>query len=270
MKKISILGIGLIMVTTNLFAQFETKINDDLFISRICDTAYVVTHYFPWESNSLIVKCSPKEVMLIDTPCNTTATALMLDWINKTLKPAKITAINTGYHIDNLGGNQCLRDSGITIYGSDLTCKLIDDKGKQMQQKFISWLKPEQEQIKKVYETMILVKPNKLFAIQKGIVLQIGNLTFEVYYPGETHAPDNSVVYIKELHLLFAGCMLKALSYEKMGYTGDANITEWLKSIKEIKEKFGSARMVIPHHGMWGDSELLQHTIDLLEKKITN
>lgn len=267
MKKLFILCVGLITFTNTIFAQFEMKLSDELFISKLSDTIYVVTHYFPWESNSLIVKASGKEVVLIDTPYDTSATVLMLNWINENLKPEKITAINTGFHVDNLGGNQYLREKGIDIYGADKTCTLIDRRGKHTQQQLISWLKPEQERIKKVYEAMVFVKPNKIFKIEEGIFLKIGNLTFDVYFPGETHSPDNLVVYIKECNLLFGGCMVKALLYQNLGFTGDANIAEWPISMKKIQEKYKTARIVIPHHGMWGDMDLVQHTIDLLMKK---
>lgn len=267
MKKLFILCVGLIAMTNTIFAQFETKLSEELFITKLSDTVYVVTHYFPWESNSLIVKASDKEVVLIDTPYDTSATALMLNWIQNILKPEKVTAINTGFHVDNLGGNPYLREKGIDIYGADKTCRLIDERGKQTQQQLITWLKPEQERIKKVYEAMVFVKPNKIFKIEEGIFLKIGNLSFDVYFPGETHSPDNLVVYIKECNLLFGGCMVKALSSQNLGFTGDANIAEWPISMKVIQEKYKTAQIVIPHHGMWGDMSLVQHTIDLLTKK---
>lgn len=114
---------------------------------------------------------------------------------------------------------------------------------------------------------MVFVKPNKIFKIEEGIFLKIGNLSFDVYFPGETHSPDNFVVYIKECNLLFGGCMVKALSSQNLGFTGDANIAEWPISMKVIQEKYKTAQIVIPHHGMWGDMSLVQHTIDLLTKK---
>jgi len=261
--------IFLVVITTftnTIFAQFETKLSDELFISKLSDTIYVATHYFPWESNSLIVRASDKEVVLIDTPYEPSATALMLDWVYQNLKPERITAINTGFHIDNLGGNQYLREQGIDIYGADKTCVLIDERGMQTQQQIISWLEPDQVRIKKVYESMVFVKPNKVFKIEEGVFLKIGNLSFDVFFPGETHSPDNLVVYINECKVLFGGCMVKSLSSQNLGFTGDANISEWPVSMKIVQEKYKAAQIVIPHHGMWGDMSLVQHTIDLLTR----
>jgi len=255
---------AIFLVRLSASGQLETKLSDELFVSRLSDTVFVVTHYFPWESNSLIVRASGGEVVLIDTPYDVSATELMLDWIYRTMKPDKITAINTGFHIDNLGGNQCLREKGIDIYGSDRTCSLIDERGSRTQEQIISWLKPEQTRIRDVYEKMVFVKPNKTFRINDGIVLEISDLTFDVFFPGESHSPDNVVVYIKECRLLFGGCMVKALSGRDLGFTGDANLTEWPLSLKTVQEKYNNARIVIPHHGLWGDMKLIQHTVDLL------
>ena len=161
MKKQIILWMALTVIAHSAAAQYsaatqyETKLREDLFVSKLSDTVYVVTHYFPWESNSLVVKASAQEVVLIDTPYDTSATALMLDWVLSQFGPVRITAINTGFHVDNLGGNQYLRENGIDIYGADRTCELIDERGFQTQQQLISWLTPGQEHIKEVYETMV-------------------------------------------------------------------------------------------------------------------
>ena len=248
---------------TSVYAQFEVKLTDELFISKISERVFVVTHYFPWESNSLIVKASDSEVVLIDTPYDTSSTTLMLKWIRSNFSPKKITAINTGFHIDNLGGNATLIKEGIDVYGSDLTVQLIDERSQQTQKQVISWLMPDQERYKKAYETMIFTKPNKIFAINNGLQLQIGSVSFNVYYPGESHSPDNLVVYIKEEKLLFGGCMIKSISSKNLGFTGDANLSEWPKSVNKVLDRFSSAQVVIPHHGLWGDISLIHHTINL-------
>lgn len=270
MKKLNLYFGVLIILHVNFIsglAQYRVKLDSTLFISKLSDTIYIATHYFPWESNSMIIKASEKEVILIDTPYENEATKKMLEWIYKELKPQKITAINTGFHIDNLGGNECLIKNNIEIYGSDLTAKLVEELGKQTQQQILSWLKkPDQEIYRKVYETIEFKKPNRIFNIHNGLNLKIGSLNFEVYYPGESHSPDNVVVYIHELRLLFGGCMVKSLDSKNLGFTGDANLKEWPSSILKIQKKYPQVLTVIPHHGNWGDKSLLKHTLDLFNK----
>lgn len=269
MKRISFILLTLVTLTFRLAGQSEIKLSDQLVLTKLNDTVLVATHYFPWESNSLIVKASKTDVVLIDTPYDNAATELLLNWINSNLSPKSITAIITGFHIDNLGGNGYLRKKGINIYGSDLTCKLIDQKGQQTQAQIISWLKPDQQEIKKIYESMTFTKPNKTYKIADGLRLKRGNMSFEVYFPGASHSPDNVVVYIPEINLLFGGCMVKSLSSTNLGFTGDAILEEWPVSISKLITRYEAAKLVIPHHGMWGDRSLLYHTITLLGKQST-
>ncbi len=69
MKKKIVLIIALLnLIFTPIFAQFEIKLNEELFISKLSEKTYIVTHYFPWESNSMILEASGNKIILIDTP----------------------------------------------------------------------------------------------------------------------------------------------------------------------------------------------------------
>lgn len=256
-----------LLISCVCFAQKEVVLNPELKISRLTDDVWVVTHSFPWESNSLIVKASDKELVLIDTPYTNEATEEVLKFISKEIKPKEITAILTGFHPDNLGGTGCLLQHQIPVYGSDRTCKLLDERMPETRKLMLTWLqKPEQEKYRKAYAEMKFTKPDHVFPIGKGFLLKKGKLSFDVYFPGESHSPDNLTVYIKELNLLFGGCMIKSLESPNLGFTGDANMTEWPISVKKVQEKYPDAQTVIPHHGNWDGMDLVQHTLDLFKK----
>lgn len=246
------------------FAQLEIVFDAELKLTKLSDQVWIVTHSFPGESNSLIIKASDKELVLIDTPYTNEATETTLQYIQKEIKPQHITAILTGFHIDNLGGTGCLLQHKIPVYGSDLTCKLLDEHTEHtMQQVILLFNSPEQIKYRSIYTNMKFEKPDHVFPIGKGLLLKKGKFSFEVYFPGESHTPDNLIVYIKELNLLFGGCMIKSLESTNLGFTGDANMNEWPKSVKKVQDKYTDARWVIPHHGNWGDRSLLQHTLNL-------
>ena len=262
-----ILLVGLLWISRICLSQSVTVLNPELRISRLNDMVWVVTHNFPWESNSLIVKASDNEVVLIDTPYTNETTELVLEFINKEINPKEITAILTGFHIDNLGGIGCLLQHRIPVFGSDRTCTLIDERSAATQKQLLDWLqKPEQENYRKAYAEMKFSKPDHVVPIEKGVFLKKGKLSFDVYFPGESHSPDNLTVYIKELNLLFGSCMIKSLESQNLGFTGDANMTEWPVSVKKVQEKYKTTELVIPHHGNWGGVALLQHTLDLFTK----
>jgi len=214
----------------------------------------------------MLIRTSEKELLFIDTPYDSISTAMTLEWVYKSLKPEKILAINTGFHVDNIGGNGCLLAKGIDIYGSEQTIRLIKEKGKESLDQIISWLSPEQSKIRDVFSSMKLYCPNIAIAINDSCILKSGNYTFEIYYPGESHSPDNLVVYMKEKKLIFGGCMVKSLESKNLGFTGDANISEWKTSIEKVRARYPDTKIVIPHHGKWGGIDLLEHTLVLLKQ----
>lgn len=266
MKKAILLLALLTCILATGYSQSKATLSEELYITGLNDTIYVVTHNFPWPSNSLVVNCG-KEVVLIDTPYEPLATELLVNWIKENLSPNKITAINTGFHIDNLGGNEVLRSMGIDIYGADLTVELVKSRSESTRKQTLEWLTaPSLKRFYDTYQSLVFVEPNMTYPIKKGLKLNVGGVEFEVYYPGESHSPDNVVVYIPKSGVLFGGCMIKSTDSKNLGFTGDANINEWPISVKKVKERFPNAAVVIPHHGLWGGKELIDHTLKLLQQ----
>jgi metallo-beta-lactamase class B len=68
------------------------------------------------------------------------------------------------------------------------------------------------------------------------------------------------------MKLLFGGCMIKSLESKDLGFTGDADLKEWPRSVEKVKNKYKNARFVIPHHSMWGNMSLIDHTLKLCKK----
>jgi metallo-beta-lactamase class B len=246
----------------------EIQLSEDLRIINIEKGVYIVTHSFPWPGNSLVVFLSGNDVIFVDTPYNNEATRKVVEWIKSENKKANIIEINTGFHNDNLGGNEYLLSQNIPVYGSERTARLIEDG------KIYETMKAALELMKKTgnanqkcveaYKTQKFKAPNRLFDIEEGFKLTIGEEIVEVYFPGESHSIDNVVVYFHNRKILFGGCMVKSLESRGPGFTDDANMEEWPKSVKRVSDRYKNARVVIPGHGNWGDRKLLNHTIELL------
>jgi len=246
----------------------EIRLSEDLVITEIEKGVLLVTHSFPWPGNSLVVFLSGNDVIFVDTPYNNEATRKVVEWIKNENKKANIIEINTGFHNDNLGGNEYLLSQNIPVYGSELTAELIESgKIYETMKSAVELMKrtgnTNQECIE-AYKTQKFKAPNRLFDIKEGLELTIGEEIVEVYFPGESHSIDNAVVYFHRRKILFGGCMVKSLESKGPGFTGDANMQEWPKSIKKVLERYKAARIVIPGHGNWGDTKLLKHTIELL------
>lgn len=240
----------------------EIQLSKDLKIIELSNDLFVIEHSYPWPANSLIINLNENHILLIDTPYSTSATEIALNWIKDKFKNKKITAINTGFHIDNLGGNQVLLNENINIYGSDKSIELINSRGQESKDLFISWLqKPKLKEYREYYEQFDYINPNRVFDINDGDIFYLDNDKVEIYFPGETHSPDNVVVYIEKFRILFGGCMI--LTKDKTGNVADANISKWPISLEKLNKY--EIEILIPGHGLVFSQELIQKTINTLK-----
>lgn len=245
--------------------------NEALSIESIDEGVIVVNHKFPWDANSLILEMKNSDIILVDTPYTYDATKELVEWIYTQVgNDRNIIAINTGYHFDNLGGNGYLKEQGIKIYGTSQTVNLIHERGEKARDLFLEWLKaPNYKKYHDVYQKLEYTEPTEIFSlgIDEEITLDFGEESLIMYYPGETHAPDNLVVYYPEKRILFGGCMIKAFNSKDLGNTADANLNEWLICMNKLVEKYSDEHVisVIPGHGEVGGIELFDKTIELLK-----
>lgn len=247
------------------------SIGEDLYIERIAEGAYVVNHVFPWAANSMVVEMDNSDIILVDTPYTPEATRDLLNWVNTHYKNQKIIAINTGFHFDNLGGNQALIEKNIPIFGSSLTTELISEAGEASRKLMLEWLnKPESKRFYEAYQHIPYVGPTEQFDLQQDDMqvdieqLAIHSKEIEIYFPGASHSPDNLVVYFPQKRVLFGGCMVKSLESTDLGNTADADLEEWPKSVNRVLERYkDKADIIVPGHGKCGNSDLLVHTIEL-------
>jgi glyoxylase-like metal-dependent hydrolase (beta-lactamase superfamily II) len=235
-------------------------INRDLTVRQIQDEAFVFSHTFPWEANSLAVVMG-NHLVLVDTPYTPEATREMLIWLEDQLGPKQVAAINTHFHLDNLGGNQYLIEQGIPVYGSNLTAELLEERGQSSLEKTVAWLEAEEDpRFAEAFKSLTLTPPSELFDLQEGLSLTFEGKSVQVYYPGTAHAPDNVVVYFPERKLLFGGCMI--IGWDAIGNTADADLAKWPESVRNLMPfEFD---ILVPGHGERLDPGLLDHTLAIL------
>lgn len=251
------------MPSDTLLEGDSLEIAPELSVRRIHEDALVITHAFPWPANSLLVETAEGTLVLVDTPYTPEATQQLLDWIAEFFGEREIVAINTGYHVDNLGGNQALIDAGITVHGSAFTAKLLDEWGENSREWMLELLKePEMAAYRSAHEEIAYVAPTDTFFVDKGLVLTFGDETVQVFYPGPSHSPDNVAVFFQKQKILFGGCTV--LSGESVGNGADADFSTWPDAIARLKQ-FDS-RIVVPGHGDRLDVGLLEHTLVVLSR----
>jgi len=187
-----------------------------------------------------MVVINENEGIIFDTPTDNKGSLELINFVTNVLKSEIIAIIPTHFHEDCLGGIQTFEEHDIPTYVSSQTIELLNNKGPNFS------------------------KPIKPF--ENSLTLNIGNKKVYAEYFGEGHTKDNIIGYFPEDNALFGGCLIKRVRASK-GYLGDANTNEWSETVRKIKLKYPEIKIVIPGHGKWGGSELLDYTIELFEKK---
>ena len=257
----------IVLGTQTSLSQDRFQISSDLYYTEVRDSVYLITHHFPkFGSNSLFVLLPGEQGVLIDTPHESTGTRSLLKWIQSSFGNLRLTAINTGWHQDNLGGNEFLLSRKIPVYGPTLTATLIMDHGDELKNMLLEQTSSlEDKRYFESYMELKLLPPDHTFPIEEGLLLEMGGETFEVYYPGESHTVDNTVVFLHTENILFGGCMIMSRLNQRPGFIDHANMVEWPESIKKVQDKFPCCDVVIPGHGPYGNAQLLEHTIKIIE-----
>jgi glyoxylase-like metal-dependent hydrolase (beta-lactamase superfamily II) len=227
MKITSLLLLSLI-VTTQLISQ-DIQVSKDLILREISKNTYIHTQ----GNNNGIVYINNNEAIIVSTPWSDIETQNLIDWA--TSKSNKIVAyVIDRWHPDAMEGLDIVQKNGIKSYANELTRKIAKKKG--------------------------LPIPDIGFKI--SVEINVGNEKIKCHYLGEAHTTDGIVVWIPEHKILFAGNGIR--NYNGwVGNIGDANLEEWSKTAQNIKDEYGSAKIVIPGHGKHGGTELVDYTINL-------
>jgi metallo-beta-lactamase class B len=241
-------------------------LSENLFVTEIEKDVFVINHSFPWSSNSLLIFASKSDCVLVNTLCDNHGAKLLIDWIKNNYGEVNLVAVNTGFHVDNLGGNEYLLGKGIAVYGSNLTAKLVAERGQTEKNRLLEGFKsPDKKKYYDAYKDLTFVPPNRIFDINEGLHLKIGDEDVNVFYPGPSHTIDNVVVYFSKRKILFGGCMIKSLDSKDAGFTADADMQKWPRSVEKVLSIYKDAKIVVPGHGDYGDTALIKHTIELLD-----
>ena len=224
-------------------SDFEhIRVNTDIELIKINENYYVHTSWFDFPgfgrfpSNGLIFVKNGK-ALLIDTPNTNEQTLILYNFLQDHLKTT-ITKIIVGHsHSDCMGGLSALHEKGV----ESIAC------GKTIQ----------------ICTSQELPIPQKAFA--DSMDLEFEGETVVCRYFGAGHTVDNIIVYFPTSKILFGGCLIKSLNSKGLGNTKEAAIEHWENTILNIKKEYPLIKLVIPGHGVFGDRNLLDHTIALVK-----
>ena len=216
---------------------------ENLIIRRLSDHIYEHTSFLNTDDfgkvacNGMVVINENKGIVF-DAPTNNKSSLELINFITNELKSEITAVIPTHFHNDCIGGIEEFEEHTIPIYISNRTMEILKKNGQK------------------------LSKPINEF--DDKLTLDIGSKKVYAEYFGEGHTEDNIVGYFPADNAVFGGCLIKEVGAGK-GYLGDSNIEEWSETVEKVKLKYPDAKIVIPGHGKWGNTELFDYTIKLFE-----
>ncbi len=244
--------------------QVRAKIGPDLTMIQLLPDTYVATDERFHQANVLVAKMDAETVLIASSPAESQGAQQLMDWIQKTLKPKRMIAINTHFHSDGTGGNGVYHQHGVETWAGDLTQNLYNQRA-EYYRKFEAEGFPAGSEERKRLLARPFASPKQTFPQQQGKQFQFGAETAEVFYPGPAHTEDNVVVWLPKRKVLFGGCMIKL--GPSLGYLADANVSTWEASATALK-RF-NAQYVIPGHGHEiSDASAIDHTIELARQQL--
>ncbi len=216
---------------------------EGLVIKKLSPQVYLHTSFLTTTSfgrvdcNGMVV-ATGGEAIVFDTPADEESATALINYVVTQLNCKIIAVIPTHFHEDCLGGLEAFLQHNIPAYALDKTIVLLKEKAR-------SFSKP--------------IQPFK-----DSLALSAGGKTVHAGFYGEGHTKDNIVGYFAEGGALFGGCLIKAAGAGS-GNLEDANLAAWPATVRRVKQRYPQARVVIPGHGKWGDTALLDYTVSLFE-----
>ena len=218
---------------------------DHLSIQKLSDHVYRHESFLSTKDfgkvpcNGMVV-INQNEIVVFDTPADEKSAVELIKYFTEKLKSRIIAVVATHFHEDCVAGMNIFFACGIPAYASNKTISLLRAKGRNFSQ--------------------------PINGFNDSLSWNIGDKKVYAHYFGEGHTRDNIVGYFPNDNAVFGGCLIKELNATK-GNLEDANTDAWSQTVKNIKQHFPAAKIVIPGHGKWGDYRLFDYTIKLFEAK---
>ncbi len=216
--------------------------NAKLTINHLTGNFYIYSTYNVYEGNKIpangMYLVTQDAVVLFDTPWDTTQFQPLLDSIQIKHRLPVTICIATHWHSDRTEGLEYYKQKGIKTYTSKLTDELSKINNKKRAE----------------------------FLMTKDTVFNVGNYSFETYYPGPGHTTDNIIIWFEKEKILYGGCLIKGAEAENLGFLGDADIAAYETTLKNVKKKCRNPKFIIVSHSDWHNIHSLKHSIKLAKK----
>ncbi len=177
-------------------------------------------------------------VVLFDTPWDTTQFQPLLDSIEYKHHKKVILCIATHFHDDKTAGLEYYKLKGIKTYTTVLTDQWSEKRNMKRADNLIS----------------------------NDTLFSVGGYRFKTFYPGEGHTADNIVIWFEKERVLIAGCLIKGLDAENLGFLGDANPAAYAATVQRVIEYCKNPKYVVITHSPGYSPKTILHTLKLAKE----
>ncbi len=231
-----------LLTASSVAAQTTLKVSGDITLTQVSPHTWVHTSVanldgFAGVSSNGLVVISEGEALLLDTPANDAQTETLVRFIADSLHARVTRFVPNHWHADCMGGLGWLQSQGVDSYANRMT----------------------------IEEALKHGKPVPGHGFGKSVKLRTGKVAVICRYEGGGHTPDNTVAWIPSEKVLFGGCLVKDAQATWIGNTADADMEAWPGTIERLKRRYKDATVVVPGHGPWGGTELLDNTLRLVQ-----
>lgn len=225
-----------LIISNMVFAQREMRA---LNITRLHGDFYIYTTYNYYQGGRISANgmylITDSGAIIFDSPWDTTQFQPLLDSIRVKHNKKAIMCIATHFHEDRTGGLEYYRAKGIRTYTTRRTDQLSAARGMKRAEHLLD----------------------------QDTVFVVGDYTFQTFFPGHGHAPDNIVIWFEKQKILYGSCLVKSVEDKTLGNLGDADVREYPNTLKKVKRKFKKPRYIITGHNGWRDTGSLEHTLKM-------
>ena len=218
------------------------KEGSNLKITRLTGEFYVFTTFNSYKGNLVpangMYLVTDNGVVMFDTPWDTTQFQPLLDTIKNRHHKNVVLCIATHFHEDRTGGLQYYSQQGIKTYTTRHTDELSKKRGMKRAE----------------------------FLMDKDTVFTVGQYSFQTYFPGAGHAPDNIVIWFEKEKILYGGCLIKSVEAHDLGNLSDASVKQYATTIRNVQAKCKQPQYIITGHDNWTDTNSLNHTLQMAQQ----
>jgi len=232
------------LVSSKAQTNEKIVIDDDIQLIHLQDSIFVhvtwhhLDNFGRFPSNGLIV-IKNGQALMIDTPMDNDKTERLTKYL-KDSSSVDLTKLIIGhFHDDCLGGLGYLQSIGVESIANSMTIAKCKEIG--------------------------LPIPSTPFT--DSLTFYFNGEQIDCRYFGAGHSFDNITVWIPGKKILFGGCLIKSIDSKGLGNLSDAVVNDWDMTVEKVMKKYPEIKTVIPGHGDFGGTELITHTIELVDKE---